>query len=608
MSPPVLRRLLVLVLAAAAGASVLPGRGRAQSAAEGRNFSVERFRIALDANGILDVESGAVPKHLSFGVGLWLGYADDPLVIERQGGGDSTREGVLVGSRLGADLVFSLALFDWVQLGVNLPFVFYQDRENEIDGINGLGNLAQGGVGSPRIVPKLRILNQAEHGVSLAIMPSVVAPSLQDEGYFGQDEFTLEPELALSRNFGVVVAAANLGYRARPREVLADLEVDDELFARLGARLRVAALGGPPIDLSVTLAGAASSSSPFSNSNQNYGEILGGARYRIGGPLIAFAGGGVGVNRGFGTPDWRLFAGLRWSGISEDRDSDGVEDRFDECPELPEDIDRYRDTDGCPDPDNDMDRVEDSVDGAPMIPEDPDGFEDTDGVPDPDNDQDTIKDWDDACPNDAGPARNKGCPEPDRDNDSVADVDDQCPDDPEDFDGVDDKDGCPDLADGNMCPDESGKLSLEACTKDTAVVFKRKGAGPPRIELLQKVHFKTGSAVIDRSRSRKVLDDMAALLKKYPEIGRVRVVGHTDNTGSRSSNLILSDKRAQSVVRYLREKGVAPERLDAMGRGPDVPIMSNRTVKGRAANRRVEFEILGDASMFGPASDAEAQP
>jgi OmpA-OmpF porin, OOP family len=160
-----------------------------------------------------------------------------------------------------------------------------------------------------------------------------------------------------------------------------------------------------------------------------------------------------------------------------DNDEDGVPDAQDKCPKGLEDADGFEDEDGCPDPDNDRDGILDAQDKCPGEPgpaetkgcavhdtdqdgvpdhldrcpkraEDRDGFEDEDGCPDPDNDDDRIIDQKDACPKDPGPLRSdpalSGCPSPDRDGDSFDDGVDKCPDAAEDFDGIEDEDGCPD--------------------------------------------------------------------------------------------------------------------------------------------------------------------
>ena len=127
-----------------------------------------------------------------------------------------------------------------------------------------------------------------------------------------------------------------------------------------------------------------------------------------------------------------------------DIDGDGVLDRDDACPRLPGPAENK----GCPveaPKDRDGDGIPDSVDRCPDQPEDLDGFQDEDGCPDPDNDNDGVMDTADKCPNEAGPIQNFGCPITDKDGDGIPDDKDQCPNEPEDKDGYQDEDGCPDL-------------------------------------------------------------------------------------------------------------------------------------------------------------------
>ena len=85
------------------------------------------------------------------------------------------------------------------------------------------------------------------------------------------------------------------------------------------------------------------------------------------------------------------------------------------------------------------------------------------------------------------------------------------------------------------------------------------------------------------------LKEIAALLKQNSKLN-LYVVGHTDNVGSLSANMDLSERRAEAVVQALASKhGVDAKRLKAQGVGPLCPIASNKTEEGRAKNRRVEL-------------------
>ena len=119
-----------------------------------------------------------------------------------------------------------------------------------------------------------------------------------------------------------------------------------------------------------------------------------------------------------------------------------------------------------------------------------------------------------------------------------------------------------------------------------------------RIEILEKVFFETGSDVI-KDESFELLTEVATVLIANPQIKVVEVAGHTDNKGKDDFNLELSQSRAESVRRWLIEHDVEGDRLQAKGYGETVPIANNRTSKGRAQNRRVEFVIVDPA----PATD-----
>jgi outer membrane protein OmpA-like peptidoglycan-associated protein len=213
--------------------------------------------------------------------------------------------------------------------------------------------------------------------------------------------------------------------------------------------------------------------------------------------------------------------------------------------------------------DKDRDGLLDNVDKCPSDPEDKDGFEDDDG-----------------------------CPETDNDKDGIADTADKCPSDPEDKDGFEDDDGCPEtdndkdgIADADdKCPLEPG-VPPDGCPKkyDLVVVTGTK------IELKQTVFFATNRATI-KPKSFALLSDVAQAMQDHPKI-KVEIQGHTDSQGKDAKNLKLSQKRAESVRTYLTKKGVTGDRMIPKGYGENVPIADNRTSQGRAQNRRVEFVI-----------------
>ena len=104
------------------------------------------------------------------------------------------------------------------------------------------------------------------------------------------------------------------------------------------------------------------------------------------------------------------------------------------------------------------------------------------------------------------------------------------------------------------------------------------------------MNFATNSAELLPESSR-ALNTAVATLKKYPEM-IIGVHGHTDNRGSAKLNKDLSQRRAESVMRYLKEHGVT-NAMTAKGFGKDKPIADNNSEAGRLANRRVSLRIAG---------------
>ena len=104
------------------------------------------------------------------------------------------------------------------------------------------------------------------------------------------------------------------------------------------------------------------------------------------------------------------------------------------------------------------------------------------------------------------------------------------------------------------------------------------------------IEFESGKAALTPA-GMAVLDHMAAAMLKLKGV-KVEVIGHTDNSGSRASNLSLSQARAEAVKAYVVSHGVAEDSVAVSGEGPDRPVADNRTAEGKARNRRIEFKVV----------------
>ncbi len=286
--------------------------------------------------------------------------------------------------------------------------------------------------------------------------------------------------------------------------------------------------------------------------------------------------------------DWTVNLGIaiplgaaRAAAPPVDSDGDGVPDEKDQCRSTPPGA--PVDMQGC-ELDSDGDGVKDSKDRCPQTAQgatvDEKGcllVKDTDG--------DGVSDSADDCPSTPpGVAVDaRGCKQ-DGDGDGVADRSDKCPDTvagivvgeegcevDSDRDGVvDSRDRCPNTVAGE-------KVDINGCVIPDVVVLKG-------------VTFTFGKSQLT-DESSTLLNDVAASLRKNPTMV-VEVAGYTDDSGPRLFNEALSQKRANSVVQYLIENGVASGNLKAKGYGPANPLADNTTAEGRKKNRRVEMHIL----------------
>ena len=299
------------------------------------------------------------------------------------------------------------------------------------------------------------------------------------------------------------------------------------------------------------------------------------------------------VNRNFQDQALMTSVGLTYNFTPrKDSDNDGVYDKDDKCPT----VFGLAKFEGCPD--TDADGIVDSKDACPKVAGTLNGC--------PDTDDDGIADKDDACPKIAGIAKFNGCA--DTDGDGVEDSKDACPKvagtvngcPDTDGDGViDSKDACPKVK-GTVkgCPDSDKDGIIDSKDKCPKVAGVAANQGCPEIKeetkqvmtkAMEGLFFKSGSAVIQR-KSYPVLDNVAKIMNENPSY-KLKINGHTDNTGKEDKNLQLSKDRAAAAKAYLMSKGVDASRLTSEGFGITKPRADNSTAAGRKLNRRVEFTV-----------------
>lgn len=136
---------------------------------------------------------------------------------------------------------------------------------------------------------------------------------------------------------------------------------------------------------------------------------------------------------------------------------------------------------------------------------------------------------------------------------------------------------------------EEKKQAMEKATVGTGVVVSQTADNQLKLNIPSDISFDTGRYNI-KPNLQPVLDQFAQGLNSQPNT-EVRIVGHTDNTGSDAVNNPLSVNRAQSARDYLASKGVDARRISTEGHGSKQPVADNSSEAGRAKNRRIEIYL-----------------
>ncbi|WP_437595959.1 OmpA family protein [Sorangium sp. So ce590] len=641
-------RALSLLSIVGAGVGLASSVARAQEAAREGEFSVQRFEPAPGSKNYLSVEGARMEASLGVTAGLMFDYAREPFVVEScvsatdcsAPDARDKREVPVISDLLTWNLLASITPAPWLQAGLRFPVAYASGQG--IDAATGAApaeGLKAFGAGDPTLEVKARFFGGPRDPLVLGAAADVSFPlghATSEGSYLGSSSpVTAGLRLIVDGSAGPLSFGLNLRGKLLPETArIATTEVGPVEF-RYGGAL------GYQINPTLRVLAEGYGATQFkARGGTNSLEVDGALQIAprdLG--LVFTVGGGAGIVEGIGVPVARGIAGILFVREPGDADADGIGDAADQCPTLPEDRDGIFDEDGCPEDDGDGDGIPDESDRCPAKAEVINGLDDKDGCPDElaDRDKDRVPDAQDKCPDQAGhvllpehygcPDKDEdgvpdrvdkcvdapedtdgfededGCPDPDNDRDGVLDAQDECVDQPEVKNGFKDEDGCPDElpdTDGDGIPDEKDKCptqpenlngveDLDGCPDRGASLVQ---VGEEDIKILQRIEFALNNDKIHGAQSFAVLDAVVSALMLHPEIFKVEVAGHTDNAGPADLNRALSQRRAEAVVAYLTRKGIDPKQLVARGYGPDRPIDDNRTAKGRQKNRRVEFTIL----------------
>ncbi|MDB4998419.1 MAG: Outer rane lipoprotein omp16 precursor [Myxococcaceae bacterium] len=558
-------------------------------------------------------------------LGLTADWARKPLVLYRPNGDEYAN---LVSDQVYLHAGGTLVLADRFRVGLNLPILVYQHGAQLVGFQTNTQGPNKEAIGDLRLTGDVRVFGEYGDAITGAVGLAVYFPTGSREQFTGDGTMRVQPRAMVSGDIGLFTYAARLGYHIRPyTERFAGSDLGSEFLFGGAAGVKIAdkLVVGPELYGSTVVNGDGGA---FATRNTQLEGLLSAKAtiandFKIGGAF------GPGLQRGYGTPEFRLLGSVEWAPCSDkdgdgvcdgndacptiqgvksdnpklngcpaDRDGDGILDSMDACPDDPGPRTNDPRTNGCPD--RDHDGVADKEDACPDVPGVRTNDPKTNGCP-PDRDHDGVIDAEDACPDVPGVRTNdpktNGCP-PDRDGDGVYDNEDACPDVP----GVRTNDpktnGCPPDRDGDKildkddaCPDVPGDPDPDpkkhGCPK--AIIEGK------QIKITEQIKFRFDKAEIDPA-SDPILQAVAKILMDHPEMTKLKVEGHTDNVGQAAYNLKLSKQRAEAVKKWLVAHGVPAERLLNDGYGMTRPIDKNDTEEGRRNNRRVEFHILDDAA------------
>jgi outer membrane protein OmpA-like peptidoglycan-associated protein len=573
-------------------------------------LDAQLYRTSIDAQRTLWTDDAGKARNLTGTATLAFGYVDRPLVYI----GPDDESTVLLQDALQANLIGGYT-FGPIRIGADLPLYLLTTSDVAAGGA---------GLGDIDLDVKGTILDDDDHAVGLALGGRTSLPTSSVDAPLGGSAVGWEIEGIVDRKTDDWLLAANVGTRGVPAATLENVEVDDRFFYRAGVGYAVSDGAG----ISGDLAGELSYGEPLSNPAGAPLEVLAGGWGRLSDSVTLKGGLGTGLSQGIGAPVFRAVMALTIAAPeNRDTDLDGILDAADACPKEPEDIDQYRDADGCPDPSYAIHVVAHDDAGAPVpaaalalsgdagnatgtgevaatlhpgsyhvtasaLGYRPGTVELTLGSSGP-SEQIVVlqritgtlhlvvtttgkkpiptarfRVQGDAAESATDPAGTATVPV--RIGDHAVSV----------------------MADGYRTADKAFAIT-EGTVTDVVIKLAptKVKITLQKIEILDKVYFETAKATI-KSESFALLDEVARVLIDSPQITKVRVEGHTDSRGNDAYNMKLSDERAAAVRTYLEGKGVEAARLTSQGFGETQPVDPRNVAAAWDKNRRVEFVIV----------------
>jgi hypothetical protein len=332
-----------------------------RGAAAQRNVDISTFTPALDADSFIGVQGTRTPGPDRVSIGLFTDYGSSLLNV-----GNDGDDLALVKHRLAGQLSIEGGIGGRAALALSMPLILYQSGDTLAPEEPKLPVFA---TRDPWVHFRYRLFGdpsgdsqQRQDGPGIALQVGAGLPAGDEDAWAGEGQVRTEAQLLADMHLLGAGIGASIGYRHRfESEHVFNVKMRDQMTFGAGLELPIPPLY--PLSALLEMRGA----TDFKSSATTALEAELGARLRLGGGVVITLAGGLGFNGAIGTPGARVIAGLWWAPSDSDSDHDGIPDSRDACPPLPEDLDGFQDTDGCPDPDNDNDLVPDIDDLCPNV-------------------------------------------------------------------------------------------------------------------------------------------------------------------------------------------------------------------------------------------------
>lgn len=598
-----------------------------------------------DPRGALQVQRPVRFEQWDAFVGGVLEYAHEPLVLVTvDGEGNELGRDAVLDNIVALNASAGVALFDWLRLDGAVPLYFTSTGTGEVSNGFDLGDAR-----FDAMVELVRPSADTAGGFGFGVVPYVDVPIGNADHFLGQGGITGGGKLAATYEFEKVTLGADAGVQFQPEVTGLDNLVGSDR-ALVGAQIGYMFTPNFAANLEGKIA------VPFSVNPEpgtdTPAELTLSIKDRLKSGVHFLAGASAAVSEGASAADFRLFLGGGFGTLKDytpvvtDRDNDRIPDNVDKCPDQPETYNGRHDDDGCPEAPATL-AVTVNYQGKPVTGADIE----LKGGAAPMNAKSTGAPWTvEADPARAYTANAKygSCL---GGTNTVTTAEEGRTDLPVDLKPVLDASATVQVVDkatGKVIPgahvgwasETDGCVPHDPVNGDEKVAM---GAGhhtataaapgyrpahetvdvapgeqvtrtiqleplqtvvkDNKIMILAPVYFDYNLATI-KPESFQILDDVYQTMIDHPEIKKVEVQGHTDSDGSDTYNVDLSQRRVESVRKYLMDKGIDGDRLVAKGYGESKPIATNKTEAGKAKNRRVEFVILEQAAPPPPGQGA----